>query len=191
MLSGRACAAFLFMEQSPSPLPETASTLIARAFNLFWERRYGDALAAADAAISLDPSVTRAYLLKAATLAQMGRPREAQACAEEAVRRDPGNGVAFSVLAYCLNRNGDRPRAIAHFEHAVALSPDDFRVYYNYACFWAELRRPTDCARWLEAALRVDPDVAKTLLSDPDLARYAQDEWLLDLVAEFRTRPPS
>jgi len=174
----------------PPPAPEspTPDALTARAFGLFWDQHYAEALAIVDAALNLDPACVRAYLTKTVTLVQLGRPREARAFAEEAIRLQPDYGVAYSILAYCLSRDGDRPRAVANFERALTLSPEDCRVYYNYACYWADMGRPAECARWLEAGLRLEPGMAKNLLRDPDFARYAQDEWLRDLVAEYRAR---
>lgn len=62
--------------------------------------------------------------------------------ADEAVRRDPTIGAAWNVLAYCEYRAaqydwraGDHgtllSQAIAHAEHATALSPDDPDAHYT------------------------------------------------------------
>jgi len=166
----------------------TADGYTHRAYELFWEGRYEDALAAADAGLALDARHVRALTTRAVTLVQLGRAREAKVAAEEAIRLDPGDGVAYSILGFCYARLGDDDAAVAHFRRGIETSPRDYRVYYNCASYWAELGNGGECRRYLVEALNLKPGMAKNLLVDPDFARFSGEAWFRELVAEYLAR---
>jgi Flp pilus assembly protein TadD len=166
----------------------TADAYTQRAYELFWEGRYGEALAAADAALALNARHVRALTTRAVTLVQLGRAREAKAAAEEAIRLDPGDGVAYSILGFCYARLGDDDAAVAHFRRGIETSPADYRVYYNCGSYWAELGNGGECRQYLVEALNLRPAMAKNLLIDPDFARFSAEAWFRELVAEYLAR---
>lgn len=72
----------------------------------------------------------RAY---ADTLARLDRPDEAAAQYREVLAREPGEPRSMNDLAICLGRMGDLDGAIAVYEDAVRLHPEDGKLRDNLA----------------------------------------------------------
>jgi Flp pilus assembly protein TadD len=109
--------------------------------------------------------------------------------AERAVALAPNDGLAFSTLGLTLHRVGRWPEAEEAFERGLGLTPDDHRVYYNYACYWAERGNEENCRKYLELACDLAPETfAAVIAGDPDLGRYAAAPWFRDALAALKTR---
>ncbi|MBV9305185.1 MAG: tetratricopeptide repeat protein [Acidobacteriaceae bacterium] len=136
-------------------------------------------------AIALNNKVPDAYLVLANIL-ERDRPREALEVLREAVRRFPGNGAAllnYGNLALTLDP-GAAPAVIPVLERAVALRPNTAANHCELArALEAADRRKRAIAEY-EAAVRLEPGLAKAhyrlsvlyrLSGDTDRARAALD----------------
>ena len=122
-------------------------------------------------------------------LSQLGRAAEALAYAEKAVdfARDPG--LACATLGLVLHRLGRGDDARTAFLRGLECTPDDYRVYYNFACYWAEAGDEEECRRYLALTLELAPaSFGGNPAQDPDLARYSRREWFTELLAAHKTR---
>ncbi len=167
---------------------DAADALIRDARGLYWQGRYDDALAAMDEIVARYPGYLRAHCARVITLMQLGRAEEGRAAAAAALARDETYGLTYSVLAMCQARLGDRASAAANFERSLALWPADGRVYYNYACYWAQLGKDDECCRVLGAALELQPDLVDLVGRDADFARFAAEGWFRDLLAQHKKK---
>jgi len=160
--------------------------------DLYGRARFGEALNRMEDALALNAVYERALRGKALCLTQLGRAQEALAVAELALERYPESGLNYSTRGLCLHRAGRSAEAEADFERAVELAAEDYRVYYNYACFWAERGDEERCRRYFGYALEAAPEnFAYVPPADPDLARYSRREWFLDLLAHLKQRAQS
>ncbi|HUZ13947.1 MAG TPA: TIR domain-containing protein [Caulobacteraceae bacterium] len=124
-----------------------------------------DGLAAAERALSIDPTLAEPHAVKARYLANHGRRDEAFAEAELALRLDPDSDVANAcagLLYYDARRFEDAAR---HFEKAAALTESDFAptgmlIAVHMATGDAEAAR--------RAAARTLARVEKLLARDPN-----------------------
>jgi TolB-like protein len=138
------------------------------------ERDYRDALAAFDAAISLDPNYAMAYARRAAALdyiyrfpddpnvrpAVLARAREA---AERALALAPQLGEAHLVLAYTYCRGlPDLAAAAREYERAVALAPGSAWVQRGFGFFAAKLGHFQLALAAARRAVSLDPQKALT-----------------------------
>jgi len=156
---------------------------------LYVNRRYEEAFAAALALVKRDSNHTWAYCVCASCLAQMGRAAEGLAVAEQAVALEPTFPLALTSRALCLHRLGRDAEAEADYERALALGSDDFRVYYNIACYWAERGDERKCrGNFALAVALMRAGDAGEISKDPDLARYHGREWFKDLLAEAKSK---
>ncbi len=101
---------------------------------------------------------------KAASLAlgPVSDPITALNYAKRALKSDPKDGDAALFAAIAYARLGKRDEARAMFERALADSPDNYEVLYNYTvfCFSQKLdRKAMRLIRRLEAQFPVSPDV--------------------------------
>ncbi len=166
-----------------------AASLTQRGVELFFRGHYAEALGFIDRAIALAPDFARAYAAKAVCCAQMGEPRAGVELAEKALALEPDFAVAYTIRGLCRGRLKDHERAVADYLTAVKLVPDDFRVYYNFACYWAECGEEELCREYLEHAFALtDAGFGDVAVLDPDLARYSGAAWFRELLANLKRR---
>lgn len=98
-----------------------------------------------------------AQLSQAFTLLQGGRTRDAQALATSILRRAPQSPDALHLVALCCKALGDSAGAVAAFDAALALAPNNASILANYARMWhatGSARRRAGDLEGAEAALR-------------------------------------
>jgi tetratricopeptide (TPR) repeat protein len=119
--------------------PSEPSLLIGRGDALVALERMPEAIAAFDAALAADPSLTdlrrRVEVMKfkdqqrelagARLAARSGKLDEAIAGYQAAIARSPDSPFLYRELAAVERRKGDADRALEHFRKAVALDPAD------------------------------------------------------------------
>ena len=132
--------------------------------------RYGfgceveDGVAAAHAALSIDPSIAEAHCAMARRLEEKGRKDEALSELEKGLRLDPDSWELNKVIAnffMCEGRIGDATR---HFEKAASVMETD---YHAWGMLTSCYRGMGDGVRSLEAAKRTLEQVERVLAEDP------------------------
>jgi adenylate cyclase len=124
-----------------------------------------DGLAAANRALSLDPTIAEAYLPRAWHKAMIGSPEEAGTEIDTALRLNPESWEANKEAARVLYRQGKVDQAIEHLEKATAMAETDFHSRGMLSAAYlakGDITRAQDCARkvieQVEGALARDPD---------------------------------
>ncbi len=154
----------------------------------FLAGNYAAALSAFERTLAINDRHVRARVGRSLSLAQLGRASEGLEIAEEIVRLNPDYVRGYSAVAVCLHRLRRRAEAQVAYERAVELGPDDAGVMYNFACFWAEVGNEEKCREYLTRALRHDDgQVIAHAPKDPDMGRYRNADWFLDLIAAAKT----
>lgn len=157
---------------------------IARANYL--AHKYDEALTVVDRLLKF---AARGYSVRALCLAEMGQPEEGLRAAEMGVAADPTDAVVLTSRAFCKHRLGDNVGADDDYHRAMELDPGNYKVFYNYACYWAERNNEGECRRYLEMAVELmSPGNRSTMLEDPDLARFREAEWFRELAARAKAR---
>jgi len=127
-------------------------------------RQVDDGFAAANAALSIDPSIPEARLPIVKRLIQRGKHAEAAAQMEEAVRL---GGESWEVNKqagrFYLNRR-DFPAATRHYEKAVELVESDFHAWAMLSTCYQALG---DTAKLREAAKRMVSESQVAVQQDP------------------------
>jgi tetratricopeptide (TPR) repeat protein len=117
------------------------SALVGRAQALLTLERETDALAAFEAVLAVDPSLTdvarrvdvlrfrsqQEALNQARGAAQAGRFQEAASLYAKAIASSPDSPFLYRELAGVERQLGDDDRALEHFRRAIALEPDDVK----------------------------------------------------------------
>lgn len=121
-------------------------------------RRWAAALAAADAAIGLDPAYPPAWQRRGVALIELDRTDEAERAAVEYLRLAPDDWHAHYTLARVLRtRRGRRTEALWHAERAVALAPDDADAHNLLGVVHRSLEDRDAAADAYRRALSIDP----------------------------------
>ncbi|WP_116113534.1 tetratricopeptide repeat protein [Austwickia chelonae] len=145
------------------------------------------AVAAADAAIQLAPSLGESHYTRAIAFLTAGRPDPGAALPSilEASQLDPGNADVLTVLGFCHDELGEKKKARQAYNQALALDPAHACTLNNLAALEISRGRLRSAATYLTAVLAQAPDL--TLLHknfDLALLRILQRFWwLISVVA--------
>ena len=124
-----------------------------------------DALAAAERALRLDPTLAEAHCVKARYLAdQDGRPDEALRQIEVAIGLAPNSWEVNKEAARLLFRRGDMAGAVPYLEKAAQLMDSDYHAPGMLQCCYGALR---DTQAMHRSAVMTLARVEKALAQDP------------------------
>ncbi len=161
-----------------------------------------------DQAIALDPNFARAYAGKAIQYAGdiLGNAEElpqlerlSREYAEQALALDPTLGVGHIALGMVDRFRWRGVEALAAFERALQLSPNDPYVLYTYSRFNWELGRNPEAIRTALRAVELDPNNAELHLNlgdsyfftaNPDTATVDAAEAAYSRVTELEPSEP-
>jgi tetratricopeptide (TPR) repeat protein len=90
-------------------------------------------------------------------LLQQGRYADALPFLQRAVAEQPREGRVHLYLALAYAHQGDNTHAEKHFAQAIALSPHDGYVFYNWGAYLHRQNRLADALKAFETAYRLDP----------------------------------
>lgn len=96
-------------------------------------KRPGEALEAVERALALEPARASFAVHRAQILLRLGRRRDALAAADLAERAADLDADAWNALGTLRSFALDQPGALAAYERAVALAPEDPQLLYNRA----------------------------------------------------------
>jgi tetratricopeptide (TPR) repeat protein len=122
-----------------------------------------EALAAADAALRLEPRSADTLNLKGAVQRVMGRPEEARASFAAALDIQPGNAGIWLNLSSVLGDLGRAQEALGCVEKALELRPDDAEAWNNRGAALRALGRPDEALESCTKALALRPDYIAAL----------------------------
>lgn len=91
----------------------------------FDQRRWQDALDAAEEGLRLDPEHAGCANLRAMALVKLGRRGEAGATIDSALAKDPENATTHANRGWTLLEQRDPARALEHFRESLRLDPDN------------------------------------------------------------------
>ena len=128
-------------------------------FRLTKDRAWADrAIAAADAARTLDPALPEVDVTLGGILSATGRSAEAVQAFRRALVANPDDFEALLGLGGALGDAGESAAAESAFRRAIALQPSAFSAYNNLGAFYAHLGRYRDAAEMFRQASRLAPD---------------------------------
>ena len=90
----------------------------------FAQRRWADALEAAEHGLSFDAEHTGCVNVRAMALVKLGRRAEAGATIGEALRRDPEDALTHANQGWTLLEQSQPEKAMEHFREALRLEPN-------------------------------------------------------------------
>jgi tetratricopeptide (TPR) repeat protein len=90
-------------------------------------------------------------------LLQQGRYADALPFLQRAAVEQPREGRVHLYLALAYAHQGDNTHAEEHFAQAIALSPYDGYVFYNWGAYLHRQNRLADALKAYETAYRLDP----------------------------------
>jgi formylglycine-generating enzyme required for sulfatase activity/tetratricopeptide (TPR) repeat protein len=121
-------------------------------------RKYSDAEAEADTAISLAPTTCAWQLLKALTLLWgNGGISVAESQARATIMCNPEIAASHSILAWILRAEKRWEEAESEYREAVSMEPRDAVRYFYVSLLLLDRKKDVEAERWLKQALALAP----------------------------------
>ena len=133
------------------------------AYLCYAQGRGEEALAAADAALRLDPAASDTQNLKGAVLRALGKNEEALAAFSAAVNAQPGNAQFRLNRSSVLGDLGRFEEALTDVDRAIALKGDDAQAWNNRGAALRALGRRDEALESCERALALKPGYVAAL----------------------------
>jgi adenylate cyclase len=153
----------------------------------YWAGHRDEAIASAERAIELDPSLSRAYRVLGALIALAGRPDDGVAKIETGMRLDPRDprmwrslqnlAVAHLVAERLAEAADAAQRSLQH-------KPEDHNTHVLLAISYAHLGRIDEARSAFREVLRLQPDYS--LAGVRQIFAVANDDFVERLVAGLR-----
>lgn len=154
---------------------------------LMFQGEFEEAMYFLDKAIELRPTLATAYSHRALVRVSLQDPDGALRDARQALRLDDGLVDPYIVIGRVSASNGDAAEALASFDRAVEIAPDDGGVYWWRGRFWRDVVQDFQLALSdFNRAIELDPAIATIYLdrailliqgrADLDLIRADLDE---------------
>ena len=111
-----------------------------------------------DAAISIDPSYTKAMYNKALTLANMGRWEETKNIMEILISHEKPSWEYCSLLGFALLKQNEPAEALNYFRKALQLSPTNSYLYLNIGTCLNTMGHHSQANWFLRQSHKMSPD---------------------------------
>ena len=129
--------------------------------------KHAEAVAEAQKAVAVDPTLSRAYAVLGVSLAGLGRFEEARLQCDRAVRMRPDDAAVRLALGRILDQQGRHDEAIEALKRAIDLTPKDARVHRSIAAAYLNRGRAGEVAD-LALAYKECDITLRLLAQDPE-----------------------
>jgi tetratricopeptide (TPR) repeat protein len=162
-----------------------------KAWHLYQQGEFREAINAFDRAISLDPTQPIFWKNKAKALKAAGKDSESEIAQElfESIKDQKNfypseEAISWNNKGYSLAEKGDHAGAIDAFNRAIGVYPNFADAYNNLGFSMAELGRIDEAIAACYHAVELDPKFAypwiERLLFLPELVQYQEKNWSSD-----------
>jgi tetratricopeptide (TPR) repeat protein len=155
--SGRAAEAASLLEPFSRRRDPDVDVVTALAVAYASVGRTGDAVAAFDQLLGIDPTNAMALLNKGRVLVQAGRKGEAREAFEAALRLDSSLGLAHVSLGLLSMQGGRVEEALVEWRKALDVDPHAYEALFNLGATLLRLGRTSEARPYVERYLREAP----------------------------------
>jgi tetratricopeptide (TPR) repeat protein len=138
-------------------LKTDASAQVEAGELLLLARQFPEAQDRADKALSIDPKMVPAQILRANALAGLNKPEDAIKDIEAAIRLQPDRSQTYTTLGAMEAFRGNRDRALDAFQKAVQMDPKSIDARLSLGYFQWVTGHPAEAEAALTGALQIDP----------------------------------
>lgn len=144
-------------------MPLEPNDLLKRGINLYFKKRYQDALKVFDKLLEIEPDNFEALANKGTTLATLKKYKEAIKACDMALAINNNCSRALNTKGYILGIMGNHKGAIEAFDKALEIEQNDVVALTNKGYALAVFGKFEEARVLLDKALTIDPKDASTL----------------------------
>jgi serine/threonine-protein kinase len=171
------------VELEPSSMPQ----VVTYARGLYSARRHGEAAAALERVVEVEPQNMLARALLASVYIELGRFDDALVLASDVAGKSPSG---FSVAAVALARAGRTDEARAALNRLVELAQHRYVPAYDIASVHAALGDADQAFQWLDRAFAEPSALLGNLRADPVMDPLRGDPRYLEVERRLRLPKP-
>ncbi len=145
---------------APTPIPTptpSAAFYVSQGEDAYWRGSTGEAIAAYQQALDMEPNQTALYMELARLLTYYGQPERGLEMARQALLRQPESAYAWALLGMTYDWLGLPDRAAAFCEKAVELDPTLPEAYAYLAEAYVDAGQWYAANGTIATALELDP----------------------------------
>lgn len=128
-----------------------------------------------DRALGLEPANPRILLHRAQCLLALGRSRDAGEAAAAAQRNAPSEPIVLDAIGTLFSQINDPGRALAAYDQAIALAPDQPHFLFNRATARRYLGELTEAERDYDRVIALKPDDYEAYKNRSELRTQTRD----------------
>jgi superkiller protein 3 len=147
--------AITYFEQALKEDPSLGQAWYGKGISLCQLGKHDEGISALDRALQLEPKNVEYIYIAGVCYELKGKPgwKQAEAYYLKAVQFAPGNAQLRHKLGALLQQEGRYQEAIAEYQKAIALNPDQFISYNNLGNCWLALNQPKQAVTLYQQAI--------------------------------------
>lgn len=146
------------------------------------------AIESIDKALAIEPGATPWLLHKALCVSKLGDAGRLKTLVNELLRRPMTTAYQCSTLALLMTELGMREKAVALYEKAAKLQPQQSKHYYNIACLQRSLGDIENSERNFDRAVELDPSDYEAYKIRSELRTQTPDNNHIDALRQLLER---
>lgn len=157
-------------------------------YDLFFEKKYDEAIAAEDSVIAEDPAFFKAYYIKGITQCYAGNYEEGSKNIDKALELSPDDYMARFNKALSLELYRRYDESLLWYEKALEVAKDQGEQgewsYYGIASIYGRRGDPANTVKYLRLAIEINPDIREEAKSESDFDPVRSSKEFKELIGD-------
>jgi tetratricopeptide (TPR) repeat protein len=154
-------------------------------YDLFFDKKYDDAIAAEDAVIAEDPAFFKAYYIKGITQCYAGNYEGGSKNIDKALELNPDDYMARFNKALSLELYKHYDEALVWYQKALEVAKGQGEwSYYGIASIYGRRGNVADTVTYLKLAIDINPDIREEAKSESDFNPVKNSKEFKQLIGE-------
>ena len=154
-------------------------------YDLFFEKKYDEAIAAEDSVIAEDPTFFKAYYIKGITQCYAGNYEEGSKNIDKALELNPDDYMARFNKALSLELYRHYDESLRWYEKALEVANGQGEwSYYGIASIYGRRGDPANTVKYLRLAIEINPDIREEAKSESDFDPVRSSKEFKELIGD-------
>jgi len=154
-------------------------------YDLFFEKKYDEAIAAEDSVIAEDPAFFKAYYIKGITQCYAGNYEEGSKNIDKALELSPDDYMARFNKALSLELYRHYDESLLWYEKALEVANGQGEwSYYGIASIYGRRGDPANTVKYLSLAIEINPDIREEAKSESDFDPVRSSKEFKELIGD-------